>query len=313
MELKTTIGNIVFPHRVMNAAGTCKTLNDVRKLAASNVAAVVVGSITMEPRDLPAGETFFMDPNGHYSLNSRNLYNGGLPYYRDQGILREMVRVCHEEGKTIIVSVAGFSPPENLELILFAISCRVDAVEINGGCPNILGKPIMSYDPEFLGENLEFVESGLLSAGCPIPIIVKLSPIPPILRPPVAQRVSQTSLVVAVVVSNTLPDGFAWHPDLPGKPFISPNAGYAGMAGAALKPLSLGLVGKLRPLLPERIRIIGAGGIESGRDVRDYLRQGAVTTQVATHYMAHGEDPRVFDDILMQYAALEETETPAAT
>lgn len=68
MELQTEIAGISLEHPLMNAAGTCKTLEDVKKLSRSATAAVMVGSITMEPRDGNAGDIYWSEKM--FSLNS---------------------------------------------------------------------------------------------------------------------------------------------------------------------------------------------------------------------------------------------------
>ena len=52
--------------------------------------------------------------------------------------------------------------------------------------------------------------------------------------------------------------------------------------GPLVKPLVLRLVGRLRRQVPEGIPIIGAGGIHSPLDARDYIEAGAVAVQVDT-------------------------------
>ncbi len=52
--------------------------------------------------------------------------------------------------------------------------------------------------------------------------------------------------------------------------------------GPLVKPMVLRMVGRLRRQVPEDIPIIGAGGIHSPQDARDYLEAGAVAVQVDT-------------------------------
>ena len=60
----STIGAIELEHPIMNAAGTCKTVDEVRRFAAASVAAVMVGSITREPRDQNEGTTYWSNSGG---------------------------------------------------------------------------------------------------------------------------------------------------------------------------------------------------------------------------------------------------------
>ena len=72
----------------------------------------------------------------------------------------------------------------------------------------------------------------------------------------------------------------------------------AGLAGRALKPISLGVVKQLRVLLPSRIDIIGVGGIYTANDVYDYLDAGAKAVQIASALTDEGTS--VFEKILYQ-------------
>ncbi len=52
--------------------------------------------------------------------------------------------------------------------------------------------------------------------------------------------------------------------------------------GPLVKPLVLRTVGRLRRQIPDEIPIIGAGGVHSPQDARDYIEAGAVAVQVDT-------------------------------
>lgn len=75
--------------------------------------------------------------------------------------------------------------------------------------------------------------------------------------------------------------------------------GFGGMAGSALKPIGLGQVRQWRNLLPERIAVIGVGGVTRGRDILDYLRAGATTVQIATAFLDRGLP--VFCDLVSEF------------
>ena len=52
--------------------------------------------------------------------------------------------------------------------------------------------------------------------------------------------------------------------------------------GPLIKPMILRMVGRLRRQIPDEIPIIGAGGIHSPQDARDYIEAGAAAIQVDT-------------------------------
>src|SRR3989344_4134259 len=293
MELQTEVAGIRLEHPLMNAAGTCKMLEDVKELSRSATAAVMVGSITVEPRTGNAGDVYWAGPM--FSLNSLGLPNRGAPYYRE--VLPEMVAVAHGEGKPLFVSVAGFSPEEYTDLAELAFRGGADLVGLNLGCSNVWQgsgqKRIACFDPALVAEVLRLVEERV---GADAKVSVKISPFSdPFALAEVAQVIGASKVAKAVTTVNTFPNAFSYNGT---KPRIAPGGGLAGLAGPAMKQIGLGQVRQLRSLLPEHIQIIGVGGITRGLDIREYLDSGAVATQVATAYLDQHE--KVFFSLLDQ-------------
>ena len=292
-DLQTQITGIQLEHPLMNAAGTCKLLEHVKELARSASAAIVVGSITMEPRTGNSGDTYWSEPR--FSLNSLGLPNRGAPYYKET--LPEMVSVAQGEGKPLFVSVAGFSPEEYASLAGLAFEGGADLVELNLGCPNVwqgsTQKRIACFDPALVAEILGRVEERV---GADAKVSVKISPFSDTFAlAEVAQVIGSSKVAKAVTTVNTFPNAFSYNGT---KPRIAPGGGLAGLAGPAMKQIGLGQVRQLRSLLPEHIQIIGVGGITRGLDIREYLDSGAVATQVATAYLDQHE--KVFFSLLDQ-------------
>lgn len=291
MHLATTLAGIELEHPLLNAAGTCKTLEDVEKFARSAVSGIVLGSITVEGRLGNEGNVFW--PGSVYSLNSLGMPNRGLEWYKEQ--LPAMVAAAHEAGKPLIVSVAGFNVKEYAKLAYEVSLLGVDHVELNLGCPNVWDdgrqKRIASFDAAFIGELLAEVNRWIGAVG------VKLSPYSdPALLEEVA-KVLASHDVSYVAASNTFPNAIVLNED--GKSVI--DVGLAGMSGVAMKPVGLGQVKQLRQLLPDSVQLVGVGGITKGRDVWDYLQVGASAVQAATVYWNSNENPGVFGDILSDY------------
>jgi dihydroorotate dehydrogenase (fumarate) len=286
-----------FDHPIMNAAGTCKLLDDVKKLAKSAVSAVMVGSITVEPRDGNPGNVW--EHCGSYTLNSLGLPNPGIDYYRTN--LPEMKKICADNGKPLLVSVAGFSPNEYAVLAEVAVSGGADFVELNLGCSNVWGtdgqKPITSFDEALIRSIINYVKREIESFG------VKLSPYSnPLELVAVASVIRDWSRRIEfVTTSNTFPNAYGCTEN--GRQHIAVGKGLAGFAGPAMKPIALGQVIQFRGLLDPGIEIIGAGGVTNGQDVLDYVRNGAKLVQVGSEFM-RSHDPRVFGRILQEYVDL---------
>jgi dihydroorotate dehydrogenase (fumarate) len=297
MKLATELCGIELEHPLMNAAGTCKTLEQAARFAGSAVSAVVIGSITVDERPSNSGNTYAKHESGSYSLlNAMGLPNPGSIYYREH--LAEMCATIKEAGKRPIVSVAGFSPEEYALLAELAYGNGAWLVELNLGCPNVWGeegqKPIASFSPEMIEAIIQAVNGRL----DPVAFGVKLSPFSdPAQLAEVAGVLKRYSSVCFVTTSNTFPNGYGSYAD--GTPVIT--GGYGGVSGFALKPIALGQVRQLKEHLAGSlapIDIIGVGGIRVAEDILNYRNAGADAVQAATAYWDGGENPGVFGDIL---------------
>lgn len=298
--LATSVGGLRLEIPVMNAAGTAKTLEDVRRLAAAPIGAIVVGSITMEPREGNPGTVYAWE--GEYSLNSLGLPNGGWSYY--QGVLAEMGRTAHAAGKKLIVSIAAMGIQETKELARRCADSGADAIELNAACPNVWNdgtqKSLLCFDSD---ELLYYLWDMVGPGGTTIPYFVKVAPYS---DPGALGRVAETLTeapgnVTAVVCCNTFPNALDFRTD--GEPRTATPL--AGLGGRSMKPIALGQVYQFRRLLHDgsegrAIDVIGCGGIVTARDVRDYQRAGAAGVQVATAYLERG--PKVFREIAMGIA-----------
>jgi dihydroorotate dehydrogenase (fumarate) len=283
----------------MNAAGTCKNLEDVKKLSRSATSAIVVGSITMEARPGNEGNVYWSTPD--YALNSLGLPNPGQSYYKQN--LPQMSRISHDAGKPLFVSVAGFEPKEYARLSELAFEGGADLMELNLGCPNVwvgnTQKQIASYDSSLIDEILSLVESAVGEGAI---ISVKLSPFSdPQERVEAVLIIKSYRMVKSVTAINTFPNALEYNGL---KPAITFGSGLAGLSGPALRPIALGEVQQLRPLLPDSTQIIGVGGITRGSDIWKFLNLGASAVQIATRYLDKGE--RIFSDLLEDLVLFQE-------
>ncbi len=302
MKLSTTVAGIPLLHPLMNAAGTCKTLESVKKLAPSATAAVVVGSITVEPRPGNSGNVYYHDEAGKFSINSLGLPNPGAEYYRQN--LPEMVSIAHDNGKPLIVSVAGFSPEEYAMLVELALSAGADLVEVNLGCPNVWNggkqKRIVCFDHRMVMKVLSFIEHAV---GLEANVAVKVSPYSdPYALERMAELIGVWKVVKIVTGSNTFANALVYNKQM--KPVIDVPQGLAGLAGPGMKQIALGQVRQFRTHLPGDVQVIGVGGITCAQDVWEYIVSGAAAVQVATAYLERGE--RVFGEILAELVDQEE-------
>jgi dihydroorotate dehydrogenase (fumarate) len=294
MGAPINLAGVELEHPLMNAAGTCKSLEDVRKFARSAVSAITVGSITLEPREVNHGNVYFQAQG--FSLSSLGMPNLGKQYYMEH--LPEMVEIALDASKPLVVSIAGFRPDEYGQLADIADAGGADIIEVNLGCPNVWAdgrqKPIPSFDPSAIQEIINNV-NGLEDRT----IGVKLSPYSdPGKLAEVAAILNE--LPVGYVVScNAFPNALLL--DSEHKPVI--DVGLAGLTGAAMLPIGLGQVAQLREVLDSHIQIVGVGGISSREHISAYLSVGAVAVQASTVFWntpLHC-NPIAYSEILMYY------------
>ncbi len=287
------IAGVTFGNVLMNGAYVgSKTLHDAKVLAASASGAVVIGSISVKPRKKNPGQNYWLHKENFFSLNSYGLPNGGLPYYKDT--LSKIVDIAHKHDKPLVANVIGFSYAEFAQLVTMAEQSGADVVELNLGCPNVWDdgyqKRIISYHASLVADTLNRIKQQAVK----VKIAVKISPLPPDILQEVARVIADSGIVHFVTATNSYPNATVTSGAQSSK--ASTNTELVGLAGRALKPISLGVVKQLRALLPKRIAIIGVGGISTSTDVHDYLAAGASAVQIATALKDDGLD--VFEKIL---------------
>ena len=299
------IGSSLFP--VCNAAGHCKNIAEVERLARSAVSGIVVGSITVLPRDGNPGNTF----NGDlvYGLNSLGLPNPGIEKIREIG--PEMIRIAHAADKPILMSAAGFSPDEFAVLAKAAIDTGFDGVEINVGCPNVADggkrKAIVSYHRTLMQRSLRAVFSRLGILAYRRLISVKVSPMDPERLQEIAELLVEWPIEV-VVTMNAVPNCLDFKDD--GTPVIDTpdKTGYAGGSGRQVLQQSLGQVKQWRERLPNAVMVWGVGGVQDALSIKKMRLAGAEVVQVGTAYFSHPDGAKFFGDLATEFINLNEHE-----
>jgi dihydropyrimidine dehydrogenase (NAD+) subunit PreA len=162
-----------------------------------------------------------------------------------------------------------------------------DGIELNFGCPHGMCERGMGSAVGQEPEVLQTIVSWVMEAAT-IPVITKLSPnISHITDPGLAAVKGGTD---AISLINTIKsivgidlDTYAPHPVVDGK---GSNGGYCG---PAVKPIALQM---LRELAADKqinkVPISGIGGIETWRDVVEFILLGATSVQVCTAAMHYG-------------------------
>lgn len=310
-KYRVYVAGVELQHPFLPAAGFSKLLDGrdgVKAVARSAAAAVMLGSITEEPRTGYGGNDYLYDGNRGYSWNARGLPNLGLKNYQE--CMPEIVAVCRGEGKPLFVSVAGFSGSEYARLADFAWGQEADVIELNVSCPNLLKgadsaegcvELPLCYNPELLEEVLDQVEGAI---GKEARVAVKLSYfLDPTALAQAVKLIVKFKTVRAITAINTIPVHVFNKIQDASVPSGLPRFGALG--GSIVKPYALRQVGLLRQMCPPEIDIIGVGGVATVQDFKRYKENGAVAVQVGTALFEKGV--RLFDDLLWELLVVEET------
>ena len=83
---------------------------------------------------------------------------------------------------------------------------------------------------------------------------------------------------------------------------IKPKAGFGGLGGTIVKATALANVRALRDRLRDDIKIIGTGGVTTGRDVYDHVLCGADLVEVGSQLAVEGIG--VFERLETELAAI---------
>jgi len=299
INLETTVGGIHLATCVYNASGPRSGASQaLAKIATSSAGAVLSKSATVESQKGNPQPRVWHSDDDMASMNSEGLPNSGIDYYISSTTIDEIMVGC-ETPKPYLVSISGKSLADNL-IMLDRIAKtmndgekRIDGVELNLACPNVIGKPIIAYDFVQLRDILETIFKKKYT------FILGLK-LPPYLDGKHLQEAASiineyAGMVKYVVCINTIGNALSIDP-VSETPYISSNNGLAGLSGPAAKFTALANVRQMRQQLKSEIDVIGVGGINTGMDVFLFLLCGASAVQVGTCHWKEG--PKCFNRIV---------------
>ena len=280
--LATTVASIALSTCVYNASGPrTGSSNALAKIAKSKAGAVLAKSATVDSqKGNPLPRTWNHDVPGDIdglesmaSLNSEGLPNSGIEYYISPNTIEESVGNSNN-SKPYFVSISGKTLDDNLAMLkkIYEVSAmsggksKIDGVELNLACPNVIGKPIIAYDFDQMEGVLNQVSAlPMFSGPNKMPLGIKM---PPYFDGPHFERaaaiLNKYSAIVDYVASiNTIGNALAI--DVAAEmPVIKSKGGFAGLSGKAVKYTALANVKKMRDLLVDSIDVVGAGGVFTG-------------------------------------------------
>ncbi len=291
MATNTIIGEYFFENCLMNASGIhCGTAEELDELDQSPAGSLVTKTATMKRREGNPEPRFAWDQLG--SINSMGLPNLGIDYYLDYLVGKES---SHPE-KPYFLSVTGLSEKE-IHQVLRKVneSAFQGLTELNLSCPNVPGKPLTGYDfelvEEILTEAFTYFEK---------PLGVKL---PPYFDgshfDQMAQILNQFPLTFITSI-NSVGNGL-WIDDE--TTAIKPQNGFGGIGGKYVKATALANVHAFYTRLKPEIKIIGVGGISTGRDAFEHILCGASMVQIGTSLPGAGPETK-FSQVMNELQAI---------
>lgn len=272
MKLQTTINNIKFKNPIIAASGTFGFGREYHQLYdVGALGGIASKGLTLHPREGNKGVRIWETHSG--IMNSVGLQNPGVKKF----ISDELPWMKSLEN-VVIANLGGSDMEEYIKGIELLNKTDVDFIELNISCPNVKTGGMA------LGIKSKIAYEAVLQAKkvSQKPLMVKLSPN--------AENIIEMaqSCEAAGADSLSLINTFkAMAIDIRQRKPVFDNL-YAGLSGAAIKPIALRMVHEVCKNV--HIPVIGIGGISTVEDIVEFMMAGATAVQIGT---AHFSNPCV--------------------
>ncbi len=267
VDLSATLGALHLDTPIATASGCFASGREIERFHdVADIGAVVVKSITLEPREGLPTPRMAETPSG--MLNAIGLQNPGIDAW-----LADDLPWLRERGATVVASIAGRSVQDYRTVArrLQEAGEGIAAIEVNLSCPNVEERGLVfACSPD---------DSAGLIAGVrretQLPVLAKLtSDVTDVVA--VARAVVDAGADGLTLINTVL--GMAIDPES-GRPEVHNT--YAGLSGPAIRPIAVRNVHQVHRALPD-VPILGCGGVRTVTDVVQFLRAGASAVQVGT-------------------------------
>jgi dihydroorotate dehydrogenase (NAD+) catalytic subunit len=264
VDLSTRVGRLELRNPLLLASGFLdETASSMIRVWNAGAGGVVTKSIGTAPRPGHPNPSLVEVVGGY--VNAMGLPNPGIEEFADE------VRRVVKAGAVCIGSVFGGREEEFRSLAAAMEDAGAHAVELNVSCPHAEG-----YGTD-IGCDVRLLAPVVAAAreGTSLPLWVKLAPnVPDVTE---QARAAVEAGADGLVCMNTLKalaiDAEARRPVLGNR--------VGGLSGPALKPVALRAVWDIHGA-QLGVPIVGVGGIESARDVVEYLLAGASAVQLGS-------------------------------
>ena len=264
-NLAIELAGISLKNPVMVASGTFGYGEEYAGLVDLNrLGAIVAKTITLKPRLGNEPPRIVETASG--VLNSIGLQNVGIDAF-----INEKLPFFREYDVPLIVSIAGETTDEYVQLVKTLQGEKIDGLELNLSCPNIKYKRKLMFaqDPQATHQVVSRVRK-----ATSLPLMVKLSP--NVTDIASIAKVCEEAGADGVSLINTF-TGMAIDVESR-KPVLRQITG--GLSGPAIKPIALRMVYEVHKAV--KIPIIGMGGIMTAGDALEFIIAGAKAVAIGT-------------------------------
>jgi len=274
INLSINVAGVPFKNPLIAASGTFGFGEEYNELYdVGCLGGICSKGLTLHPKDGNEGVRVWETASG--MMNSVGLQNPGVEAFIENGIAQ-----MRRYGNVLIANMGGHSMEDYVTGAALLSASDIDMLELNISCPNVKsGGMAFGIKAEVAEEVVRAVRN-----VCIKPLIVKLSPN--------AENVVEMALACeragadALSLVNTFQ---AMAIDIHRRKPVFNNV-YAGLSGAAIKPIALRMVHSVSKAV--EVPVIGIGGIYTAEDVLEFMMAGAAAVQLGTIHFNNPEAGR---------------------
>lgn len=283
IKLSVDVAGVSFKNPLIAASGTFGFGEEYNELYnVGCLGGISSKGLTLHGKDGNEGIRVWETASG--MMNSVGLQNPGVEHFIQEGIAQ-----MRRFGNVLIANMGGHSMDDYVTGASMLSQADIDMLELNISCPNVKsGGMAFGIKAEVAREVVKAVRE-----VCHKPLMVKLSPN--------AENIVEMALACeeagadALSLVNTFQ---AMAIDIHKRKPVFNNV-YAGLSGAAIKPIALRMVHSVCKQV--KIPVVGMGGIYAAADVIEFIMAGAHAVQIGT---VNFNNPLAGQDILADLFSL---------
>ncbi len=196
--------------------------------------------------------------------------------------------------KVMVATIMGSCEEEWVKLSKLVTDAGADLIECNFSCPQMTSHAMGSD----VGTNPELVEaySRAVAGATHLPVIAKMTPNLASMEIPALAAIKGGAKGVSAINTVKSITNIDFE-NMTGMPVVNGKSSISGYSGAAVKPIALRFIAQLaqHPEIIKNVELSGVGGIETWRDVVEFLLLGVRNIQVTTAVMQYGY--RIVEDM----------------